>query len=126
MSRPVSSGTYLREIQNVTARMKKARKLISTLRQTTARENDWAKAADISLDAAKAAGTLVGSLTPELADPDMLLKLVQMQRFATSLLVRARRIKTALGSEGGLSRLADPGEYDSDNDHDNDDLAGEE
>lgn len=128
MSRPpVSSGTYLREIQNVTARMKKARKLISTLRQTTARENDWAKAADISLDAAKAAGSLVGSLTPELAEPDTLLKLVQMQRFATSLLVRARRIKTALGSEGGLSRLADPTDYESDNDHDDsDDLGGEE
>jgi hypothetical protein len=38
--------------------------------------------------------------------------MIQMQRFATSLLVRARRVKTALASEEGIARLAAQGDED--------------
>lgn len=124
MSRPVSPGTFQRDIQNTTTRMKKARRLISELRQSAARESDWIKAADLSMDAVKAAASLVAGVTPELAaDPDLLLKLIQMQRFATSLLVRARRIKSAVASEDGIARLSSQGGFEADSD---DEWTGEE
>lgn len=104
--------------------MKKARRLLSELRQSAARESDWIKAADLSMDAVKAAASLVAGITPELAaDPDLLLKLIQMQRFATSLLVRARRIKTAVASEDGIARLSSQGGFEADSD---DEWTGEE
>jgi hypothetical protein len=113
MSRPPASpGAFLRDIQHATTRMKKARRMMSELRRANPRESDWAKAAELSIDSVKGAAMLVAGVTPELSDPDMLLKMIQMQRFATSLLVRARRVKTALASEEGIARLAAQGDED--------------
>lgn len=106
MSRPpASSGAALRDIQHTMARMKKVRKLMTELRHGSAGEEAWAKAATAGLEAAKAAAGVVASLPDEIADPDLILKAVQMQRFATGLLVRVRRIRTALEREGGYREL---------------------
>lgn len=101
-----SSGAILRDIQHTTTRMKKVRKLMTELRVGSATEEAWAKAATAGLDAAKAAAAIVANLPEETADPDLLLKAVQMQRYATGLIVRVRRIKTALSREGGYRDLA--------------------
>ncbi len=107
MSRPpVSSGAVLRDIQHTTTRMKKVRKLMTELRQGSASEEAWAKAAAAGLEAAKGAAAIVANLPDDLAEPDLLLKAVQMQRYATGLLVRVRRIRTALSREGGYRDLA--------------------
>ncbi len=107
MSRPpVSSGALLRDIQHVTTRMKKVRKLMTELRIGSASEDAWEKAASAGLEAAKSAAAIVASLPEEMAEPDLLLKTVQMQRYATGILVRVRRIRTALGHEGGVRELA--------------------
>lgn len=107
MSRPpASSGAVLRDIQHTTTRMKKARKLMTELRHGSAGEDAWAKAAAAGLEAAKAAAGIVASLPEEMAEPDLLLKTVQMQRYATGLLVRVRRIRSALEREGGYRELA--------------------
>ena len=55
---------------------------------------------------AKGAAAIVANLPDDLAEPDLLLKAVQMQRYATGLLVRVRRIRTALSREGGYRDLA--------------------
>lgn len=114
MSRPqVSSGAILRDIQHTTTRMKKVRKLMTGLRNGNTSEESWEKAALAGIDAVKASAEIVANLPEELADPDLLLKVVQMQRFSTGLLVRARRIRTALSREGGVRDLAG-GEADFD------------
>jgi hypothetical protein len=110
MSRPpVSTGALLRDIQHATTHMKKARKLLTELRGGSADEEKWAKAADLALVAVKDAARLVANVSPELAEPDTLLKLVQMQRFATGLLVKVRRVKSALSREDGLRELTGTG-----------------
>ncbi len=101
--------------------------MMSELRRANPRESDWAKAAELSIDSVKGAAMLVAGVTPELSDPDMLLKMIQMQRFATSLLVRARRVKTALASEEGIARLASQGDEEPYRESDSDDeWTGEE
>lgn len=111
----------LREIQNITTRMKKIRRMLTDLRSGQSRESDWTKVSDMAIEAVAEAGGIVAALTPALADPDVMLKLVQMQRFATGLLVKARRVKTALAKPGGVSELATGSGMDND-----DDWAGEE
>lgn len=111
----------LREIQNTTNRMKKIRRMLTDLRSGQPRESDWVKISDMAVEAVADAGGIVAALTPALADPDVMLKLVQMQRFATGLLVKARRVKTALGTPGGITELAGSSGMDQE-----DDWAGEE
>lgn len=116
MSRPpVSAPALLRDIQHATQRMKKARKLLTELRGGTTNESQWSKAADAAIESVKSAAGIVAAVPLELADSELLLKIVQMQRFSTNLLVKARRVKTALGREDGLRELAGNGmETDSD------------
>ncbi|MFM7591506.1 MAG: hypothetical protein ACKO85_06890, partial [Isosphaeraceae bacterium] len=64
---------------------------------------------------------VAAALTPALADPEVMLKVVQMQRFATGLLVRARRVRAALARPGGVAELSSSAGVETD-----DDWAGEE
>ena len=122
MSRNIATtGALTREIQNSTNRMKKVRRMLTDLRGGQARESDWSKAADMAIEAVAESGTIVAALSPALADPEIMLKIVQMQRFATGLLVRARRVKAALARPGGVAELGSSAGLDAD-----DDWAGDE
>jgi hypothetical protein len=122
MSRSIeTTGSMLREIQNSTNRMKKIRRMLTELRSGQARESDWIKISDMAIEAVVDSARITSALTLALSDPDILLKLVQMQRFATGLLVKARRVKLALSKPGGISELSTSAGFDMD-----DDLAGEE
>lgn len=111
----------LREIQNSTNRMKKIRRMLTELRSGQPRESDWIKISDMAIEAVVDSARITSALTLALSDPDILLKLVQMQRFATGLLVKARRVKLALSKPGGISELSTSAGFEMD-----DDLAGEE
>lgn len=122
MSRNIATtGALVREIQNSTNRMKKVRRMLTELRGSQARESDWQKTADMAIEAVAESAAVAAALTPALADPEVMLKVVQMQRFATGLLVRARRVKSALARPGGVAELSSSGGIEAE-----DDWAGEE
>ncbi|MFM7130175.1 MAG: hypothetical protein ACKO0V_12530 [bacterium] len=122
MSRNIATtGALVREIQNSTNRMKKVRRMLTELRGSQARETDWQKTADMAIEAVAESAAVAAALTPALADPEVMLKVVQMQRFATGLLVRARRVRAALARPGGVAELSSSAGVETD-----DDWAGEE
>ncbi|MFM7317681.1 MAG: hypothetical protein ACKO9H_11205 [Planctomycetota bacterium] len=122
MSRNIATtGALVREIQNSANRMKKVRRMLTELRGSQARETDWQKSADMAIEAVAESAAVAAALTPALADPEVMLKVVQMQRFATGLLVRARRVRAALARPGGVAELSSSAGVETD-----DDWAGEE
>jgi hypothetical protein len=122
MSRNIATtGALVREIQNSTNRMKKVRRMLTELRGSQARETDWQKTSDMAIEAVAESAAVAAALTPALADPEVMLKIVQMQRFATGLLVRARRVRAALARPGGVAELSSSVGIEAE-----DDWAGEE
>ncbi|MGP0063845.1 MAG: hypothetical protein ACLQGP_09635 [Isosphaeraceae bacterium] len=103
--RGMSPGTALRQLQQAQAGLKKARQLLKQDREreghtTSIFEAGWASLAH--------AHRLLAEIPPEAADEAVLTKQLAVQRYATALLVRLRRLQR----HGGI----DPSAFSDDDD----------
>jgi hypothetical protein len=92
--RGMSPGTALRQLQQAQAGLKKARQLLKQAKEreghtTTVFEAGWANLTQ--------AHRLMAEIPPEAADEDVLTKQLAVQRYATALLVRLRRLQRGGG-----------------------------
>ncbi len=103
--RGMSSGTALRQLQQAQAGLKKARQLLKQVRggegsSTTVFEAGWSSMIQ--------AHRLMAEIPPEAADEAVLTRQLAVQRYATALLVRLRRLQRG----GGI----DPSAFSDDDD----------
>ena len=110
----MSPGTVLRDLQKVQASMKKARALLKD-----AKESPRAAAAIFGAgwESLNQAYRLMAAIPAEAVNDEVLTKQLAVERYATALLVRLRRLKRQ-----GTAGLADSG--DEDDDFSNDDNEG--
>ena len=92
--RGMSPGTALRQLQQAQAGLKKARQLLKQAREregatTAVFEAGWASLIQ--------AHRLLAEIPPEAADEAVLTKQLAVQRYATALLVRLRRLQRGGG-----------------------------
>jgi hypothetical protein len=107
----MSPGTALREIQQAQAGLKKARALLKQGRDEP-RTRPAVFAA--GWDSLTQAHRLIASIPHDAVDDDVLTKLLALQRYATALLVRLRRLKRNEGASEADVDLEFGGEDDED------------
>ena len=94
----MSSGTALRQLKQAHATLKKARQAMRMVRQNPALAP---KMVDAGWDALMQAHRLMAEIPRSAADEEVLTQQLSVQRYATSLLVRLRRLvrKGELGAD---------------------------
>ena len=112
--RGMSPGTALRQLQQAQAGLKRARQL---LKQAGEQESSRATVFQAGWSSLAQALRLMAEIPPEAADEDVLTRQLAVQRYATALLVRLRR----LHRHGGLAP-EDFSEEDDDDRFDDEDF----
>ncbi len=95
----MSSGAALRELQQAQAGLRKARAL---LKQSRDNPRLLPRAFDAGWESLCRAHRMMAAIPAPAADDDVLTKQLAVQRYATALLVRLRRIKRNPGAAGAL------------------------
>ncbi len=104
----MSPGTALRELQQAQAGLRKAREL---LKQVKDNPRMLPKVFDAGWEGLAKAHGIMAAIPAEAANDDVLTKQLAVERYATALLVRLRRIKrnqsaeAASGDDDGLGAL---------------------
>jgi hypothetical protein len=95
----MTPGTALRELQHAQAGLKKARALLKQ-----ARDNPrlLPKVFDAGWQSLSQAHRMIAAIPATAADDDVLTKQLAVERYATALLVRLRRIKRNQGADGAV------------------------
>jgi hypothetical protein len=93
----MSPGAALRELQQAQAGLRKAREL---LKQVKDNPRLLPKVFDAGWESLAKAHRMMGAIPATAADDDVLTKQLAVERYATALLVRLRRIKRNQGSQG--------------------------
>jgi hypothetical protein len=106
----MSPGAALRELQQAQAGLRKAREL---LKQVKDNPQLLPKVFDAGWQSLAKAHRMMAAIPTEAADDDVLTKQLAVERYATALLVRLRRIKRNQ-SAGGASKADDDGFGDED------------
>jgi hypothetical protein len=94
----MSPGAALRELQLAQAGLRKAREL---LKQVNDNPRLAPKIFDAGWESLAKAHRLMAAIPAEAADDDVLTKRLAVERYATALLVRLRRIKRNQSGHGG-------------------------
>ncbi len=106
----MSPGAALRELQQAQAGLKKARAL---LKQARANPRLLPKVFEAGWDSLTKAHRVMAAIPALATDDDVLTKQLAVERYATALLVRLRRIKRNQGVEGAAG-IDDDGFGDED------------
>ena len=93
----MSPGAALRELQQAQAGLKKAREL---LKQAKGNAQLLPKVFDAGWESLSKAHRVMAAIPATAADDDVLTKQLAVERYATALLVRLRRIKRNQSGEG--------------------------
>jgi hypothetical protein len=114
MMQGMSPGAALRELQQAQAGLRKARELLKQIRHSPGSvpsvfDVGWASLAD--------AHRVLAAIPAEAADDAVLTKQLAVERYATALLVRLRRLKRRDSADSGAG--ADEGDsFDGEDDED--------
>lgn len=93
----MTPGTALRDLQHAQAGLKKARAL---LKQARNNPRLWPKVFDAGWESLSQAHRMIAAIPASAADDNVLTKQLAVERYATALLVRLRRLKRNPGAEG--------------------------
>ncbi len=93
----MSPGSALRELQQAQAGLRKARELLKQVRDNP---RLLPKVFDAGWESLCRAHRIMAAIPAEAADDDVLTKQLAVERYATALLVRLRRIKRNPGTPG--------------------------
>ncbi len=88
----MTSGTALRNLQQAQAGMRKARQALRQLRGEPAQGDFTGSVLKIGWESLRKAHTLMGEIPLDAATEDVLTRQISVQRYATALLVRLRRV----------------------------------
>ena len=93
----MSPGAALRELQQAQAGLRKAREL---LKQVKDNPRMGPKVFDAGWESLARAHRMIAAIPADAADDTVLTKQLAVERYATALLVRLRRIKRTQGADG--------------------------
>jgi hypothetical protein len=99
MMRGMSPGAALRELQQAHAGLRKARELLKQARNDP---RAVASAFDAGWESLSVAHRLMAGIPREATDDAVLTKQLAVERYATALLVRLRRLKRHEGADPGV------------------------